>query len=145
MARMESPPPTKRINPTWQAMKRGLRLKCPTCGEAPLFRSYLKVEPVCPVCGAANGEYSVDDAASYFTVLITGHIVVAPMLALSVIWDASLVVVLAITLPAVGIVALAGLPFVKGGISGLMTAQARRARVEATRTPTPPSPPGPWS
>jgi uncharacterized protein (DUF983 family) len=126
-------------------MKLGLRLRCPDCGTAPLYRSYLKVEPVCPACGAANGEYRVDDAASYFTVLIVGHIVVAPMLAFEAIWNASLLLVLAIALPAVGIVALGGLPFVKGAILGLMSAQARRARAEAVRPAPPPATPGPWA
>jgi uncharacterized protein (DUF983 family) len=139
---MENKPVADAANPTWRAMKRGLKLRCPSCGTAPLYRAYLKVQPVCPTCGAENGEHRVDDAAAYFTVLLTGHIVVAPMLAFEVLWDASMTLVLGIALPAVGAVALAALPFVKGGIIGLMSAQERRARAEAVR---PKSPPGPWS
>jgi uncharacterized protein (DUF983 family) len=142
MAAMEKQPIPDSLNPTWRAMRRGLKLRCPSCGEAPLYRAYLKVIPVCPHCGAENGEHRVDDAASYFTVLIVGHVVVAPMLAFEVIWDASMLLVLSIMLPAVGIVALAALPFVKGGIIGAMSAQARRARAEAVR---PPTQPGPWA
>jgi uncharacterized protein (DUF983 family) len=129
-------------SPTWRAMKRGLRLRCPSCGDARLYGSYLKVEPICPACGADNGQHRVDDAASYFTVLIVGHVVVAPMLAFEAIWNASMALVLAIALPAVGIVALGALPFIKGGILGLMSAHARRAKAEAVR---PKSPSGPWS
>jgi len=140
---MEHKPIEDSASPTWRAMKRGLRLRCPSCGQKPLYRSYLKVEPVCAGCGAANGEHSVDDAASYFTVLLVGHVVVAPMLAAEVIWDAPMWLVLSIALPAVGLVALAGLPFVKGAIVGVMSALDGRARAEATR-PSPP-PPGPWS
>jgi uncharacterized protein (DUF983 family) len=139
---MEKQPLADAANPTWRAMKRGLKLRCPNCGVAPLYSSYLKVQPVCPHCGAENGEHRVDDAAAYFTVLIVGHVVVAPMLAFEVIWDASMALVLGIALPAVGVVALAALPFVKGGIIGLMSAQERRARAEAVR---PKSPPGPWA
>jgi uncharacterized protein (DUF983 family) len=139
---MENKPVADAANPTWRAMKRGLKLRCPSCGTAPLYRAYLKVQPVCPTCGAENGEHRVDDAAAYFTVLLTGHIVVAPMLAFEVLWDASMTLVLGIALPAVGAVALAALPFVKGGIIGLMSAQERRARAEAVR---PKSPPGPWT
>jgi uncharacterized protein (DUF983 family) len=142
MAAMEEQPIPDSASPTWRAMKRGMRMRCPSCGSTPLYRSYLKVQPVCPSCGAANGEFRVDDAASYFTVLIVGHVVVAPMLAFEVIWDASLVLTLAIALPAVGLVALGGLPFIKGAILGLMSAHDRRARAEAVR---PKSPPGPWS
>lgn len=139
---MDPQPALDSPNPTWRAMKRGLRLRCPSCGKAPLFRSYLKVEPVCPYCGAANGEHRVDDAASYFTVLLVGHLVVAPMLVFEVIWDGPLWLVLGITLPAVGLVALAGLPFIKGAILGLMSAQSRRAEAEKVRSDVPP---GPWS
>lgn len=139
---MEKQPVADTANPTWRAMKRGLKLRCPSCGSAPLYSSYLKVQPVCPNCGAENGEHRVDDAAAYFTVLLVGHVVVAPMLAFEVLWDASMTLVLGIALPAVGVVALAALPFVKGAIVGLMSAQERRARAEAVR---PKSPPGPWS
>lgn len=142
MAAMEERPIPDSASPTWRAMKRGVRMRCPSCGSTPLYRSYLKVQPVCPSCGAANGEFRVDDAASYFTVLIVGHVVVAPMLAFEVIWDASLVLTLAIALPAVGLVTLGGLPFIKGAILGLMSAHDRRARAEAVR---PKLPPGPWS
>ena len=144
MAGMDTPPTQDSANPTWRAMKRGLRLRCPSCGRAPLYRSYLKVEPVCPACGAENGEHRVDDAAAYFTVLIVGHVVVAPMLAFEVLWDASLALVLAITLPMVGLVALGALPFVKGAIVGLLSAHARRAKAEAVRPPNAPPPGGSW-
>ena len=140
---MENLPTQDSANPTWRAMKRGLGLRCPSCGRAPLYRSYLKVDPVCPACGADNGEHRVDDAAAYFTVLIVGHVVVAPMLAFEVLWDAPLALILAITLPLVGLVALGALPFVKGAIVGLMSAHARRAKAEAVR-PTPPPPTEPW-
>jgi len=135
---MEKTGPRDSASPTWRATKRGLALRCPACGGAPLYRSYLKVDPVCPACGAENGEHRVDDAASYFTVLIVGHVVVAPMLAFELLWNASLALVLGIALPAVGIVALGALPFVKGAIVGLMSAHARRAKAEAVRPATPP-------
>ena len=145
IASMENRQTEQSASPTWRAMKRGLKLRCPSCDAAPLYRSYLKVEPVCPACGAENGLHRVDDAASYFTVLIVGHVVVAPMLAFEAIWNASLLLVLGIALPAVGVVALGALPFVKGAIIGVMSAQARRARAEAMRPSTPPTPPGPWN
>jgi uncharacterized protein (DUF983 family) len=145
MARMDNQPTSKTASPVWRAMKRGLRLRCPACGAAPLYTAYLKVDPVCPACGADNGAHRVDDAASYFTVLIVGHVVVAPMLAFEAIWNAPMLLVLGIALPAVGAVALGALPFVKGAIVGAMSAQARCARAEAVRPATPPTPPGPWS
>ncbi len=139
---MEQQPVDDATNPLWRAMKRGLKLRCPTCGVAPLYSSYLKVQPICPHCGADNGQHRVDDAAAYFTVLIVGHVVVAPMLLLEAISDASLGLVLGIAIPAVGVVALGALPFVKGAIVGALSAQARRAKAEAVRA-KPPT--GPWS
>ena len=115
--------------------------RCPSCGKAPLYKSYLKVDPVCPHCGAANGEHRVDDAAAYFTVLIVGHVVVAPMLAFEAIWDAPMTTVLGIAIPAVGAVALGGLPFIKGASVGVLSSHTRRARAEAGR---PKDPSGPW-
>jgi len=130
------------VNPTWRAMKRGLKLRCPSCGGAPLYKSYLKIDPICPACGADNGVHRVDDAAAYFTVLIVGHVVVAPMLAFEVVWDAPMALVMGIAIPAVGAVALAGLPFIKGAIVGVLSSHARRAKAEAVR---PKAPTGPWS
>jgi uncharacterized protein (DUF983 family) len=138
---MENQPIEDAASPLWRAMKRGLKLRCPSCGKAPLYKSYLKVDPVCPRCGAANGAHRVDDAAAYFTVLIVGHVVVAPMLAFEAIWDASMAMVLGIAIPAVGAVALGGLPFVKGAIVGLLSSHTRRARAEAVR---PRDSSGPW-
>ena len=51
------------------------------------FLGYLKVRPICPVCGADNGQHRVDDIASYFTILIVGHIVIAPTLAIPFFWN----------------------------------------------------------
>jgi uncharacterized protein (DUF983 family) len=30
---------------------RAVRLRCPNCGGRPLFRSWLRMRPYCPVCG----------------------------------------------------------------------------------------------
>ena len=130
---MEKQPIDDAVSPTWRAMKRGLKLRCPSCGAAPLYKSYLKVDPVCPSCGAENGAHRVDDAAAYFTVLIVGHVVVAPMLAFEAIWNASIALVMGIAIPAVGAVALGSLPFIKGAIVGVLSSHARRARAEAVR------------
>ena len=61
-----------------QALGRGLRRKCPHCGEASAFRSYLKIVDVCPSCQTPLGLYPCDDGPAYLTILIVGHIVVGP-------------------------------------------------------------------
>lgn len=35
----------------WGTLGRGLRLRCPKCGEGRLFRGYFAMAPACPSCG----------------------------------------------------------------------------------------------
>lgn len=106
----------------WEGLLRGLRRKCPNCGEGGLFAGYLAVDPTCAGCGHDNGRYRPDDGPAYVTILLVGHIIVAPMLCFSVIWEADPMIVAPIALAAVGGATLALLPFIKGGFIGLMWA-----------------------
>src|SRR5690606_36421697 len=47
------------------AIKRGLRGRCPNCGEGRIFRSFLKVSDSCPVCGEALHHHRADDLPAY--------------------------------------------------------------------------------
>ncbi|HTI67064.1 MAG TPA: DUF983 domain-containing protein [Caulobacteraceae bacterium] len=124
--------------PFFQALWRGARHHCPTCDQAGLFDGYLKVRPVCDGCGHENGRYRADDAPPYFTILLVGHLVVAPMLAFPFIWQWPVARVLALTLPIVVILTLALLPRVKGAVVGVQSALA--ADREATAPPEPGGP-----
>ncbi len=70
-----------------QAMFRGARQKCPACGEGNIFRAYLKVADSCPNCGEELHHHRADDAPPYFTMLITGHVVVGFMLTAAMYYD----------------------------------------------------------
>jgi len=105
--------------PIFLGIRRGFCRHCPNCGHGRLFSGYLKVKPVCEDCGHNNGQYRADDAPPYFTMLIIGHLVVAPMLLFPVIWQAPVEWVLGITLPVVGALTLGLLPLVKGAVVGL--------------------------
>ncbi len=72
------------------------------------------------MCGNDNGRYPADDGPAYFTILIVGHIVIAPLLAMSVIESLSPAIIAAVGLPLVGGVTLAILPFAKGGWIGVL-------------------------
>jgi uncharacterized protein (DUF983 family) len=61
---------------TRTALMRGLRCRCPNCGQGRLFRAFLKVVDRCAVCGEDFSHHRADDAPAYFVILITGHIVV---------------------------------------------------------------------
>ena len=105
-----------------EAVMRGLKRHCPHCDSPTLFSGYLKVRDTCPVCGAANGRHRVDDIASYFTVLLVGHLVLAPALAIPFFWYLPLWASTSIFLVAMTAATLAALPFIKGGVVGALVA-----------------------
>lgn len=110
-----------------EGVKRGLKRHCPHCDSPTLFTGYLKVRPTCPVCGADNGRHRVDDVASYFTVLLIGHLVIAPALAIPFFWYLPLWVSMTIILSVMTIATLAALPFIKGGVIGALAATSQPA------------------
>ncbi|MDP3173727.1 DUF983 domain-containing protein [Phenylobacterium sp.] len=103
-----------------QAIARGVRGRCPACGDGPLFWRYLKVTPRCEACGHELGRHPADDGPAYLTILIVGHLVVAPLLFFPIIWQASPAIVLPATLIPLAAVTLALLPRVKGGFIGVL-------------------------
>lgn len=108
--------------PIWQSIKRGLAHKCPNCGEGRLFTKYLKVAPTCEACGHDLSQYRADDGPAYLTILLVGHLVIAPMFFFPIVWEASPYVVMPIVLTAITIITLTALPRIKGGFIGLLWA-----------------------
>src|SRR3954463_4226833 len=104
--------------PLLTGVGRGLARQCPNCGNGRLFDGYLRVRPICGSCGNDNDRYPADDAPPYVTILLVGHIVVAPMLMLHVIRIWPLWLSLSIFCSLVLLVTLTLLPFVKGGVIG---------------------------
>lgn len=60
------------------ALARGLGGRCPQCGRGKLYRAYLKRVERCDSCGEGFGDIETDDAAPWFTILLTG-ILAAPL------------------------------------------------------------------
>ena len=95
-------------------LKRGLMGRCPNCGEAKLFRAYLKQVEHCPSCAENWGEVRADDGPAWASMLVAGH-VLAPFFYLIIFktnlpdWAATTLLVLL----GVGI-CLAVLPRMKG-------------------------------
>ena len=58
----------------WPAIKRGLKMTCPNCGQAPLFRAYLKPVEHCESCLENWGAVRADDGPAWATMLLVGHI-----------------------------------------------------------------------
>ena len=62
--------------PLLPILKRGLRGRCPHCGEGRMFRKFLKVADACPACGEELNHHRADDAPAYLVIVILGHILV---------------------------------------------------------------------
>ncbi|HYO15116.1 MAG TPA: DUF983 domain-containing protein [Thermoanaerobaculia bacterium] len=95
-----------------QALARGLRKRCPRCGEGPLFEGWHRLRERCPVCGLAFEERTGDTWFFMYmtTAGMTGALVVAMFLIRPrVIWVGQLVVAL-IGLALMGL----SLPYRKG-------------------------------
>lgn len=105
-----------------QAMLRGAAQRCPACGEGRLYDSFLKVQDACPKCGEELHHHRADDAPPYFTMLITGHVVVAALLVVETELQPPLWVHAAIWGPLIILMSLSLLPRIKGALVGLQWA-----------------------
>lgn len=68
-----SPHPPQRN--TWLAIRRGLRLRCPSCGKGRLLAGFLRPAAECSACGEATGQLRSDDGPAWATILLVGHLV----------------------------------------------------------------------
>ncbi len=102
----------------WTALKRGWQQKCPACAKGAMYRRYLKVNDACPVCGEELHHQRADDAPPYFTMFITGHVVVGGILAMEQSFAPPTWVHLAIWLPILVVMSLWLLPRIKGALIG---------------------------
>ena len=110
------------LHPLVPSVLRGLKGRCPNCGEGKVFWKYLKVSATCPRCAHDLASYPADDGPAYLTILLMGHLVVAPMLLFPIVWRAPALYSVPIILTSLALVTLLALPRVKGGLIGLMYA-----------------------
>ena len=108
---------------TRPALWRGLRRRCPNCGEGHLFNGYLRVVDRCEVCDEELFHHRADDGPAYLTILIVGHIL---GFAIHLLWvqlrPEPIVMALVLTAGAVGL-SLYLLPRMKGMIVGIQWAR----------------------
>ena len=103
-------------------IRRGLALRCPTCGVGALFTRYLKVSKSCAHCGTDNTVYPSDDAPPYLTAVLIGHVFLPPLLWFDKAYEPALWLEMTIALPLFALLTMAALPFVKGAVVGIATA-----------------------
>jgi uncharacterized protein (DUF983 family) len=110
------------VHPLVPSIFRGAKGQCPACGQGKLFWKYLKVSGRCEACDEDLARYPADDGPAYLTILVVGHLVVAPLLFFPIVWRANPAYTLPLILIPLAAVTLALLPRIKGGWIGLMYA-----------------------
>lgn len=128
--------PTFEDRPSWwSGMLRGLTRRCPHCTEGAAFDGYLKVVDKCGHCHAPLGRMRADDAPPYFTIFLVGHIVVPLMLITERLYHPADWLHAALWLPLTVVLTLAFLPYVKGGVLGMMWGIGIRGDETSERVP----------
>lgn len=116
---MSNEHPERRV---WLGLRRGVQGRCPHCGEAKLYLSYLKIVARCPGCDHLLSQYKADDGPAYFTILIVGHLMIAPLLFSEIVRTWPSEIVLFFMLPGIVVLTLLLLPRVKGAFVGVQWA-----------------------
>lgn len=93
---------------------RGLRGRCPRCGEGRLFRGFLGLRPNCESCGLDFGFADAGDGPAVFVILIGGFIVVFAALITEILYRPPYWVHAALWLPLILLVTLVPLRSIKG-------------------------------
>ena len=101
------------------ALLRGLRGRCPCCGEGHMFRAYLKVDDRCPKCGEALYHHRADDFPAYLVIVLVGHIVVPLAMWVEIAYSPSYWVHAALWGPLILGLALGLLQPIKGAVVAL--------------------------
>lgn len=105
--------------PLLQDLKRGFACRCPHCGEGKLFKSFLKANETCAVCGEEFHHHRADDLPAYIVVVLAGHLMVTFALALEDIFSPPFWWHFALTMPLTVLFCLAILQPVKGAVIAL--------------------------
>ena len=66
----------------------GMAGKCPRCGQGALFKSYLKVDDVCKVCGLDYSKADSGDGPAVFVIFIVGFLAVSLAIVARYVWYA---------------------------------------------------------
>jgi uncharacterized protein (DUF983 family) len=93
---------------------RGLRGRCPRCGEGRLFQGFLKLRSCCERCGLDFNFADAGDGPAVFVILLGGAIVVCAALITEVVYQPPYWVHAMLWLPLILLVTLSPLRPIKG-------------------------------
>lgn len=121
------------------ALRGGIKSCCPRCGQAPLFRKWLKPVDRCAHCGQDWTLHNADDFPPYVSIFVTGHLM-APLIILMILdLEMSVAATMAVILPLAIMLMLGILQPAKGAIIALQWwigmggfTQERRPEAEGT-------------
>jgi uncharacterized protein (DUF983 family) len=104
----------EQATPTTLPIGRGLRARCPRCGEGRLFKGFLTLRDKCDHCGLDYDFADAGDGPAVFVILIGGFIVVFAAMITEILYQPPYWVHAALWLPLILIVTLAPLRPLKG-------------------------------
>ena len=102
----ERPPPLP--------IARGLRGRCPRCGEGRLFQGFVSVRPSCEKCGLDFGFADAGDGPAIFVMFFAGFVVVFSALIVEVMYQPPFWLHAVLWLPLILLTTLAPLRPLKG-------------------------------
>ena len=103
-----------------ETLLRGLRSRCPRCGEASLFRKWLKPVDSCPHCAQDWSVQQADDFPAYIGIFLVGHLLAPIVIAMIGTFGMSAWMTLAIILPVAIAMLIGMLQPVKGAVIGML-------------------------
>lgn len=93
---------------------RGLRCRCPRCGEGRLFQGFLTLRPACDACGLDYSFADSGDGPAIFVILLAGFVVVFAALITEVLYQPPLWVHVVLWGPLIVLVTFLPLRAMKG-------------------------------
>jgi len=102
--------------PVGTALPRALACRCPACGNAPLFRAFLKPVDHCAACGQDWSHHQADDFPAYIVILVLGHLLVPMVISINLAWSPPVVTQMILWPSLTAILALLMIQPVKGAV-----------------------------
>ncbi|MCJ8309281.1 MAG: DUF983 domain-containing protein [Rhizobiaceae bacterium] len=119
---LEITAPNQQDRSVRDAIVKGVKCRCPKCGEGKMFDKWLKVTPTCSNCGEELYHERAQDFPPYITITIVGHIVVTLLLVVEANFELSMNTHLMIWIPLAFVLSLLMMQPVKGGVVGMQWA-----------------------
>lgn len=105
------------------ALLRGLKGRCPACGQGALFGRFLKPVTGCAACGRDWTVQRADDFPAYLSVLLSGHLLIPLVVEANLTWDIATPVQMVLWPAAAAALALGLIQPMKGFVIALIWAR----------------------